>query len=502
MDNNEAEAKIAALERILERERLARKEAEKQLEDYTRELYQQEEAVNHSQQEVATQQEQLEFLTGLLAETWRQPNLQKIVTNYLERTNNFMSNAHNLFVEIHADLSFHQFQYYCQASKQQSEKLPERYKVVLSQLIHSKLYQQVSTENESQIFELAEISKSPNPYFSYSVIVPLYNLELASGKSIGIAILLYESQDDINIVKLQTLESSRSMLSVAIERKRAEESLQERLKELETTNSMLEQTQQQLLQQEKLASLGQLAAGVAHEINNPIGFVLSNLDTLRDYFSDFSSILSPLKNDQLNDQGKVNAMQNEWQTLDGDFLLQDSEEILTSSVQGLVRVKDIVSDLSTFSRMDNDELDSIDLNDVIDKSLNVVSNEFKYHHQIVKDLLPYATILGNAGKLQQVFINLFVNAKHAMPDGGTLTISSEKERNKVIVKVIDEGHGIDPSHLTNIFTPFFTTKAPGEGTGLGLAISYSILQQHNAKVKVNSKVGVGTEFKIAFYESI
>ncbi|MDE3274110.1 ATP-binding protein [Pseudoalteromonas sp. G4] len=502
MDNNEAEAKVAALERILERERLARKEAEKQLEDYTRELYQQEEAVNHTQQEVASQQGQLEFLTGLLAETWRQPNLQKIVANYLERTNNFMSNAHNLFVEIHADLSFHQFQYYCQASKQQSEILPEQYKVVLSQLNRNKLYQYVSSESESQMYELGEISKAPNTNFEYSVMVPLYNLDVPSGKAVGIAILLYESQDDINIVKLQTLESSRSMLAVAIERKRAEEALQERLVELETSNKMLEQTQQQLLQQEKLASLGQLAAGVAHEINNPIGFVLSNLDTMRDYFSDFSEIIAPLNNAELNSESKVDNMLSQWQTLDGDFLLSDSEEILVASVQGLIRVKDIVSDLSTFSRMDNDELDSIDLNVVIEKSLNVVSNEFKYHHQVVKDLLPEANILGNAGKLQQVFINLFVNAKHAMPEGGTLTISSKKDRNKIVVTVKDEGHGIDPSHLADIFTPFFTTKAPGEGTGLGLAISYSILQQHNAKVTVNSELGVGTEFEIAFFESL
>ncbi|MFH6954765.1 ATP-binding protein [Pseudoalteromonas sp. XMcav1-K] len=502
MENNETLAKLAALERILARERLARKEAEKQLEDYTREIYQQEEAVNQTQQEVATQQGQLEFLTGLLAETWRQPSLNKIVANYLERTNNFMTNAHNLFVEIHADLSYHQFQYYYQSTKQHASSLPDSYKQVLRQFKRDELYQQVSSESESQIFEIESISNSPSERFSDCVLVPLYSLDLPSGKGVGIAILLYESQDDINIVKLQTLESSRSMLSVAIERKRAEEALQERLVDLETSNRMLEQTQQQLVQQEKLASLGQLAAGVAHEINNPVGFVLSNLDTMREYFSDFAEIIAPLNADNISEQEKVVAMQAKWQSLDGDFLFDDSQEILTSSVQGLERVKDIVSDLSTFSRMDNDELDSIDLNVVIEKSLNVVSNEFKYHHEVIKHLLPEANILGNAGKLQQVFINLFVNAKHAMPNGGALTISCEKDRNKIIVRVKDQGHGIEKDHLADIFTPFFTTKAPGEGTGLGLAISYGILQQHNAKVKVHSEVGVGTEFEIAFYESI
>ncbi|WP_372765793.1 sensor histidine kinase [Pseudoalteromonas sp.] len=502
MNNFNAQGKIDALERILMRERLARKEAEKQLEDSSRELYQKEEAVNLTKQEIASQQEQLEFLTGLLAETWRQPNLHKIISNYLERTNNFISVAHNFFVEIHGDLSLHQFQSYCQASERESKILAKHLKEVLSQLNHNKLYHHVLNENESQIFEHSEISKDANAHFVYSVIVPVYTLDLPSGKAVGLVILLYESQEDINIVKLQTLESSRSMLAVAFERKRAEETLQERLIELETSNKMLEQTQQQLLQQEKLASLGQLAAGVAHEINNPIGFVLSNLDTMRDYFNDFSEIVSPLTNTNLDNQSKVKQMLGHWQTLDGDFLLTDSEDILAASVQGLIRVRDIVSDLSTFSRMDNDELDSIDLNLVIEKSLNVVSNEFKYQHQVVKDLLSEASILGNAGKLQQVFINLFVNAKHAMPEGGTLTISSKKDRNKIIVTVKDQGEGIDPSHLADIFTPFFTTKAPGEGTGLGLAISYSILQQHNAKVTVNSELGKGTEFEIAFFESL
>ena len=503
MEKNKINTELAALERILKRERLARKEAEKQLEDYTREIYEKEKVVVHAQEEVTVQQGQLEFLTGLLAETWRQPSLKNIVGNYLERTNTFMSNAHNVFVEIHADLSYHQFQYYKnEKSKEYKQEQLDSYKFVLKNLTRDFLYNQLSVETESQIFELTEICQKPSPDFSYCVMVPLYSLDLPSGKGIGIAILLYKSSDDINIIKLQTLESSRSMLSVAIERKRAEESLHDRLIELEQTNKILEQTQQQLLQQEKLASLGQLAAGVAHEINNPVGFVLSNLDTMKDYINDFTKLLSPLADAPEASQLNAAELINKWQKLDGEFLLTDSNEILTASVQGLVRVKGIVSDLSTFSRMDNDELEPVDLNQVIDKSLNVVSNELKYKHQVVTNLISDSLILGNENKLQQVFINLFMNAKHAMADGGTLTISSVKDRNKVVLSVKDEGHGIKKEHLADIFTPFFTTKAPGEGTGLGLAISYSILQQHNAKVKVRSAVDEGTEFEIAFYESI
>jgi signal transduction histidine kinase len=223
---------------------------------------------------------------------------------------------------------------------------------------------------------------------------------------------------------------------------------------------------------------------------------------MRDYLKDINNITSGLFNGNLSEQLKVETMLKQWQSLDGDFLFEDGKEILSSSVQGLERVKEIVSDLNTFSRMDNDELETIDLNVVIEKSLNVVSNEFKYSHQVKTDLLQTANILGNAGKLQQVFINLFVNARHAMPDGGTLFISSKHDRNKIVVCVKDQGHGIEQACIPDIFTPFYTTKAPGEGTGLGLAISYSILQQHNAKIEVSSEVGKGTEFKLGFYEAI
>ena len=154
MEKNKINTELAALERILKRERLARKEAEKQLEDYTREIYEKEKVVVHAQEEVTVQQGQLEFLTGLLAETCRQPSLKNIVGNYLERTNTFMSNAHNVFVEIHADLSYHQFQYYKnEKSKEYKQEQLDSYKFVLKNLNRDFLYNQLSVETESQIFE-------------------------------------------------------------------------------------------------------------------------------------------------------------------------------------------------------------------------------------------------------------------------------------------------------------------------------------------------------------
>lgn len=502
MTKNNLETELAAIKRILERERLARKEAETQLEVYSRDLFEKEQQVEIAHKEQVSQQAQLEFLTGLLAETWRQPNLKSIVANYLERTSNFMTKAHNMFVELHEDHTYHQFQYHVKKTgSSDNNELLAQYKSVLKGFDRALLFNNINNEVESQIFELTEISIEPSCFFSHCVIVPLYNIKTDTGRAIGVTVLLYKSVDDLNIIKLQTLESSRSMLSVAIERKRAEEALKQRFIELEQTNQVLEQTQQQLIQQEKLASLGQLAAGVAHEINNPVGFVLSNLDTMKEYIKDIVCITKPLKDAAISDTEALTQIREEYSSLDADFLFSDSQTILESSTQGLHRVKTIVSDLSTFSRMDNDELENISLNSVIEKSLNVVSNELKYKHNVETQLLPEARILGNEGKLQQVFINLFINAKHAMPDGGTLRILCEKHNNKIIVHVKDEGHGIKSEHLEDIFTPFFTTKAPGEGTGLGLAISYSILQQHNASVKVDTQLDKGTDFIIRFFEA-
>ena len=496
---DETQNKIDVLERALKRERAARKLAEMQLENYTRELLEQEVLNDETRMEVENQQTQLSFLTGLLAETWSKPTLIKIVQNYLERTSAFLSKPDNLFIELDDKYDYAQFQYYTQSSIETDiNQHVQLLKSFLTQLDTEKVFDILQKEQETQIIDTNDISENTQDFYQFCVLVPLYTLTLEDKKTMGVAVLLYQDQQDINITKLQTLESSRSMLSIAIERKRAEEELQQQLINLEETNKVLEQTQLQLVGQEKLASLGYLAAGVAHEINNPVGFVLSNLDTMSDYIEDIKSALQPLSH-KLSSHSLPELNRN-FEEFELPFLFEDSGEIIKSSVEGLERVKEIVADLSTFSRMDNDELEPIDITNVINKSLNMVSNEFKYKHHIETDLLESATILGIESKLQQVFVNLFVNAKQAMDEGGTLLVRCYRERTKIMVRVKDEGKGIPLDNLKEIFTPFFTTKAPGEGTGLGLSISYSILQQHNAKVEVFSEPNKGTEFVISFFE--
>ena len=497
--SEEAQNKIEELERALKREQAAKKLAEIQLKNYTQELLEQEVLNNESRMEVEIQQTQLSFLTGLLAETWSKPTLDKIVENYLERTCSFLSKPDNFFIELDNDASYTKFQYYTQSRiESDTETHLKQLETFLTQLNLVKIFEILSHEQETQLIDTNDISNESQDFYQFCVMVPLYTLAIEDKKTVGVAVLLYQDQQDINITKLQTLESSRSMLSIAIERKRAEEELQQQLINLEETNQVLEQTQLQLVGQEKLASLGYLAAGVAHEINNPVGFVLSNLENMSDYIQDIQSALQPLTDEPSSTS--LSTLNKNYEEYELPFLFEDSDEILKSSVEGLERVKAIVADLSTFSRMDNDELEPIDVTKVINKSLNMVSNEFKYKHHIEIDLLESAPILGIESKLQQVFINLFVNAKQAMDEGGTLFVQCYRERTKIIVRVKDQGKGIPQENLKEIFTPFFTTKAPGEGTGLGLSISYSILQQHNAKVEVLSESDKGTEFVISFFE--
>ncbi|TMN86759.1 hypothetical protein CWB73_16295 [Pseudoalteromonas phenolica] len=497
--SEEAQNKIEELERALKREQAAKKLAEIQLENYTQELLEQEVLNNESLMEVEIQQTQLSFLTGLLAETWSKPTLDKIVENYLERTCSFLSKPDNFFIELDNDASYTKFQYYTQSRiESDTETHLKQLKTFLTQLNLVKIFEILSHEQETQLIDTNDISNESQDFYQFCVMVPLYTLAIEDKKTVGVEVLLYQDQQDINITKLQTLESSRSMLSIAIERKRAEEELQQQLINLEAANQVLEQTQLQLVGQEKLASLGYLAAGVAHEINNPVSFVLSNLENMADYIQDIKSALQPLTDEPSSTS--LSTLNKNYEEYELPFLFEDSDEILKSSVEGLERVKAIVADLSTFSRMDNDELEPIDVTKVINKSLNMVSNEFKYKHHIEIDLLESAPILGIESKLQQVFINLFVNAKQAMDEGGTLYVRCYRERSKIIVRVKDEGKGIPQENIKEIFTPFFTTKAPGEGTGLGLSISYSILQQHNAKVEVLSESDKGTEFVLSFFE--
>ncbi|MGU3309703.1 ATP-binding protein [Pseudomonas sp. M5A4_2d] len=256
------------------------------------------------------------------------------------------------------------------------------------------------------------------------------------------------------------------------------------------------QLESQLVQSEKLASLGQLAAGVAHEINNPVGFISSNLGTLGGYFDQLQEMLDAYrKAETATDSEQFEALR---QRLDLDFLKEDIPTLLRESKEGIGRVVQIVKDLKDFSRVDNDQnWQWANLQQGIDSTLNIVASELKYKADVVKHYAPLPEIECLASQLNQVVMNLVINAAQAMgPERGTITISNGVDGENIWLEVADNGCGIAPDSVQKIFDPFFTTKPVGEGTGLGLSLSYGIVKKHRGAITVRSELGKGTTFKV------
>ena len=267
---------------------------------------------------------------------------------------------------------------------------------------------------------------------------------------------------------------------------------------LEEAYVNLKLAKDQLLQSDKLASIGQLAAGVAHEINNPVGYISSNLSSLKSYVNDLinviESISEPLTKDNFSSvSDNVIKIKKE---IDYNYIKEDLPDLLDQSLDGVKRVKQIVQDLKDFSHADEGEWQFADIHKGIDSTLNIVNNEIKYKSEIVKEYGDIPEVECILSQLNQVFMNLLVNAAHAIQDQGTITIKTWSERDNVLITISDDGEGIKPESLQRLFEPFYTTKPVGEGTGLGLSLSYGIIERHKGVIEVESELGKGTTFTV------
>jgi signal transduction histidine kinase len=268
--------------------------------------------------------------------------------------------------------------------------------------------------------------------------------------------------------------------------------------EVTAAHQQLKDAQMQLLQSEKLASIGQLAAGVAHEINNPVGYVYSNIGSLQRYVNELLEVIGAYEAALPVVPPPLAAV---LARADLPFLREDVVTLIAESREGLERVRKIVQDLKDFSRVDaGDEWQVADINDGLRSTLNIVHNELKYRAAVSTALGALPRIECLPSQLNQVFMNLLVNAGQAMPeknaDGsphqGRIHVTSGAEPQSVWVAITDNGCGIPPAHLARIFEPFFTTKPVGKGTGLGLSVSYSIVKKHGGRIEVDSRPGETT----------
>jgi len=281
------------------------------------------------------------------------------------------------------------------------------------------------------------------------------------------------------------------------ERQRTESALQIEKEEQRALIKKLEDAHNQLLQSEKMASIGQLAAGVAHEINNPIGFVYSNMGMLEKYIQATFHMIEQYEQAEASIAAPevLERLRVTKKELDIEFLKTDLRSLMEETKDGITRVKVIVQNLKDFSRPgDTDEWHYADIHKGLDSTLSIVNNEIKYKAEVVKKYGEIPDVECIASQLNQVFMNLLVNAAHAIKDHGTITISTGQEGDEIWVEIADTGQGIAPEHIKKIFDPFFTTKPVGKGTGLGLSLSYGIVQKHHGRIEVLSEVGKGTKF--------
>ncbi|KQZ40621.1 MULTISPECIES: ATP-binding protein [unclassified Massilia] len=296
------------------------------------------------------------------------------------------------------------------------------------------------------------------------------------------------------------------------QRKLMEERLRERTQELEEANARLEaekeqqqvlirklsDMQGQLLQSEKMASIGLLAAGVAHEINNPLAFISSNFGALERDAKDILKLISAFEGVEGLLPGDARApVAFMKEDIGLDDIRQDLDALFAESREGLQRVKHIVQNLKDFSRPGGTEKEMADLEQGLDSTLNVAWNEIKYKADVVKEYAGVPELYCLPSQINQVFLNLLINAAHAIEGKGTIIVRTGHDEKVVWVEIEDNGCGIAPAHLDHIFEPFFTTKPVGKGTGLGLSIVYGIVQGHRGTIAVKSEVGKGTVFRVA-----
>ncbi len=254
----------------------------------------------------------------------------------------------------------------------------------------------------------------------------------------------------------------------------------------------LDEATKRLVQSEKLASLGELAAGVAHEINNPVGYVSSNLTTLQKYLSIYEKVLDA----HHNESDEVLELKNK---LNYKFIREDMQNLVQETQEGVTRVKTIIQDLKDYARTNvATQYVEADIHVGLKSTLNIAKLQLKNRADVRLSLGKIPPIECAPSQIDQVFLNLIVNAAQAMPEGkiGLIQISTSSNENTVRIEVEDNGPGIDPKVLEKIFDPFFTTKDPGTGTGLGLSVSQNIIQQHGGTIEARSTLGVGTTFTI------
>ena len=490
-DHQQLEKRLGILERKLVREKKARNLAEQQLEEFSREIYLTNVSLKESLDEAKKKQQELAYLRDASSIVISDMPIGEMLANVITLTGWFLGASAGFFFYTHEGSliqEHHNHMWFQKNGWQMDDNIAESLIKLLP----------VTDPEEAEhwlVTPLDDIEDEALAKYTWAVYV---NFKLLDDRVIWMALL--SQAPFVDEEALYVLDTAKGNLTSGIKRRLGELKVRQRNAQLQKTVSELEQARQQLVQSEKMASLGQLAAGVAHEINNPVGFIRSNTEVLVEYLSDINHFVKGLQN-SIDNHGNIGPeeLQAIAHVSDMEFVLNDTGEVLKANLEGVDRIRDIIESLKTFSHSGENALSPISLYACIENALKVTANALKYKYKVINELpesLP--EIMGDLGQLQQVFVNLLINASHAMPDGGTIRLYYIKDEAGVTVCVEDNGAGMDEETKKRLFTPFYTTKPVGVGTGLGLSVSYAILEAHNASISVQSEIGQGTTFFLSF----
>ncbi|MFK7885355.1 MAG: sensor histidine kinase [Gammaproteobacteria bacterium] len=445
------------------------------------------EAAKHSQQDAAMHRAKIQLLTQLTQLT-RAEITTDLCVGMLTDSLATLCQADHVYI--------YDNQLQCQLPAEGNKRLRDT-PAVIRQAVDEKKVKVVFDETSDDIAALKQTQANIAGSLTFPIICKDEVLRV---------IHCYLPQEMLDYITLETIslvEQACHQLRIILERIKAQENLKAQHEELSRTLTELKTTKAQLYQSEKLASIGELAAGIAHEINNPLAFVASNfqslmtyVNTMADVLTEHGDFLQTLKQTTSTgiDFGPIEEKQKQ---SDVTFILEDVDELIGDSKDGLNRIREIIDNLLSFSRKDSIEKQDYDLREGIQSTLKILHTKLKGGVVVKTDFGSTRTLVCNPGLINQVFLNMVQNAADAMNGQGEIHIRTWEESDVLRISIRDNGPGIPRDIVTRIFDPFFTTKEVGKGTGLGLSISHSIVEQHQGRIEVDSAPGKFTEFLIS-----
>lgn len=468
-----------------EREKIARLAAEKLLDEKSREVQSSIEMIQYQFNDLMSQKKESDYLLAVSRLTQTDQGLKKSVHDYTTESMKFLNAKCSRYSYISDG------------------------KIVISNLIGSddqlpklglNVYQDIYKKDDRSTVMISELN-SPE-LLGVSMVLGINRVVFLPIKSFGkvnTVCEIYLSEGvDFKPEVLDQCQVAGFQISAMLERSADQKELEKSYQEIKLSHDKIKQAQAQLVQSEKMASLGQLAAGVAHEINNPIGFVTSNFSTLKEYshvLAEYFSHAVQLAEQSDNEISSVMKEMDEKENF--KFLFSDIKNIMDDCDDGLLRVKEIVANLKSFARSDEEVTGDFKINQCIENTIKVVWNELKYKARLHKDFDENdCSVKGHEGQIGQVIMNMLVNAAQAMETDGDIYIQTRAQDGFVRITIRDTAKGMPQSVMDKIFDPFYTTKGVNEGTGLGLSISHGIIEKHGGNVSVESEEGVGTCFII------